>query len=50
MNFADPIDKTFGTVNLYSATALTGIYRYFVVDPRLRFPSNGQRITQNTPS
>ena len=33
VNFADPIDKTFGTVNLYSSTALTGIYRYFVVDP-----------------
>ena len=33
VNFADPIDKTFGTVNLYPATALTGIYRYFVVDP-----------------
>jgi Carboxypeptidase regulatory-like domain/TonB-dependent Receptor Plug Domain len=49
VNFADPIDKTFGTVNLYSSTALTGIYRYFVVDPAASFSVNGQRITQNTP-
>ncbi|MEO8369688.1 MAG: TonB-dependent receptor [Candidatus Solibacter sp.] len=49
VNFADPIDKTFGTVNLYSAAALSGVYRYFVVDPNTPFSVNGQRITQNTP-
>ncbi|MCX6629813.1 MAG: TonB-dependent receptor, partial [Candidatus Solibacter sp.] len=49
VNFADPVDKTYGTVSLYSSTALTGIYRYFVVDPQSSFSVNGQRITQNTP-
>jgi len=50
VNFADPIDKAFGeSVDLYRATALTGIYRYFVVDNRNPITINGQRITQNTP-
>ncbi|MEO8596626.1 MAG: TonB-dependent receptor [Candidatus Solibacter sp.] len=49
VNFADPIDKTFGTVNLYTSAALTGVYRYFVVDPANAYSVNGQRITQNTP-
>ena len=50
VNFADPVDKAFGkTVDLYSKSALTGLFRYFVVDPRTPFTLNGQRITQNTP-
>lgn len=49
VNFADPIDKTFGkTVDLYTSSALTGAFRYFVVDPRNPFTVNGQRITQNS--
>jgi len=50
VNFADPVDKAFGeSVDLYNQIALTGAFRYFVVDPRNPFTVNGQRITQNTP-
>ena len=49
VNFADPIDKSFGTVRLYTPNALTGVFRYFVVDQRNPFTLNGQRITQNSP-
>lgn len=50
VNFADPIDKAFGeSVDLYRSTALSGIFRYFVVDNRAPLTVNGQRITQNTP-
>ncbi len=50
VNFADPVDKAFGeSVDLYTQVALTGVYRYFVVDQRTPFSLNGQRITQNTP-
>lgn len=50
VNFADPVDKSFGTVTLYSPQALAGNFRYFVVDPRSPFTLNGTRITQNVPS
>ncbi len=50
VNFADPVDKAFGeSVDLYNQIALTGIFRYFVVDQRNPLTVNGQRITQNTP-
>lgn len=50
VNFADPIDKAFGeSVDLYNQIALTGVFRYFVIDQRNPFTVNGQRITQNTP-
>jgi len=50
VNFADPVDKAFGSsVNLYNQLALTGIFRYFVVDQRNPLTVNGQPITQNTP-
>lgn len=50
VNFADPIDKAFGeSVDLYRSIALSGVFRYFVVDNRAPFVVNGQRITQNTP-
>jgi hypothetical protein len=50
VNFADPIDKAFGeSVDLYTQAALTGVFRYFVVNPNTPFTLNGQRITQNTP-
>lgn len=48
VKFADPIDKTFGTVSLYSPTTLNGIFRYFVVDPKNPLSINGQRVTQNS--
>lgn len=50
VNFADPVDKAFGeSVDLYNQIALTGVFRYFVVDQRNPLTVNGQRITQNTP-
>jgi hypothetical protein len=48
VNFADPIDKVFGTVSLYTPSALAGQFRYFVVDPRNPFTINGQRVVQNS--
>ncbi|MBI3679824.1 MAG: TonB-dependent receptor [Acidobacteria bacterium] len=50
VNFADPVDKAFGdSVDLYTKTALSGIYRYWVADPRNPLVISGQRITQNSP-
>lgn len=48
VNFADPIDKTFGSVNLYTQAALSGNYRYFVVNNQNPLTVNGQRVTQNS--
>ncbi|MBM3737560.1 MAG: TonB-dependent receptor [Acidobacteria bacterium] len=49
VNFADPIDKAFGeSVDLYTPTALGGVFRYWVSDPRNPFVLNGQTITQNS--
>jgi hypothetical protein len=49
VNFADPVDKVYGAVNLYTPSTLSGIYRYFVSDPRNPLVVNGQKITQNSP-
>jgi hypothetical protein len=49
VKFAQPIDQTFGIPTLYTSTALSGIYRYFVADPKTPFKLNGQTITKNTP-
>ncbi len=48
VNFRDPIDKTFGSVNLYTPQAFGGNFRYFVVDPSSPFILNGRQITQNS--
>ena len=49
VNFADPVDKDFGTsVTLYTPSALSGIYRYWVANPANPQVINGQKITQNT--
>ncbi len=47
--FAQPIDQTFGIPRLYTALALSGIFRYFVADPRNPLVLNGQTITRNSP-
>jgi len=44
-----PIDTSFGVPIVYSPTALSGIFRYFVVDPTTPFTIDGQRITGNSP-
>lgn len=50
VNFADPVDKAFGeSVDLYTPSALSGIYRYWVSNPANPLVIGGQRITQNTP-
>jgi len=48
VNFADPVDKIFSAVDLYTPTALSGLYRYWVADPRNPLVISGQRITQNS--
>lgn len=44
-----PIDTSFGVPILYSPTALSGIFRFFIADPTTPFLIDGQRITQNSP-
>ncbi len=48
VNFADPVDKSFGPVPLYTPSALGGNFRYFVVNNASPLTINGQRITQNS--
>ena len=48
VNFADPVDKIFGAVNLYTPSTLSGLYRYFVANPQNPLVVNGQKITQNS--
>lgn len=49
VNFAQPIDQTFGLPTLYTPSVLSGVYRYFVADPKNPFVLNGQTITRNSP-
>jgi len=49
INTTQPIDQAFGeTPILYTPSALSGIYRYFVADPRNPFVLNGSTITRNS--
>ncbi len=48
VNFADPVDKSYGPVNLYTPTALSGIYRYWVPNTANPLVLGGQKITQNS--
>src|SRR6266487_1157061 len=47
--FAQPIHQTFGIPRRYTPSALSGIFRYFVADPRNPLVLNGQTITRNSP-
>src|SRR5262245_64142870 len=47
--FAQPIDQTFGVPRMYSPTALSGVFRYFVANPASPLVLNGQTITRNSP-
>ncbi len=50
INYAQSVDSVFGkTVDLYTATARSGIFRYFIADPVNPLVIDGQRITQNSP-
>ncbi len=50
INTTQPVDQTFGTITMYTPSARSGIYRYFVADPKTPFVLNGQAITRNTPA
>src|SRR5947209_6829228 len=43
-----PIDQTFGAPVIYTPSALSGVFRYFVGDPKNPFVLNGQPITRNS--
>lgn len=50
INYAQSVDSVFGeTVDLYTAAARSGVYRYFVADPSNPLVIDGQKITQNSP-
>ncbi len=48
-DFTTPIDQSFGIPLVYSPTALTGLFRYWVADPNTPFQINGVTITKNSP-
>ena len=48
INTTQPIDQTFGAPIIYTPTALSGVFRYFVADPKNPFVINGQTITRNS--
>ncbi len=50
INTSQPVDQTFGVISMYTPTALSGIYRYWVADPKAPFVLNGVNITRNLPS
>ncbi len=51
VNLSQAIDKAFGSVpRVYTPTALSGIFRYFIADPRNPLGLNGVKITGNSPA
>ena len=51
VNLSQAIDKAFGSVpRVYTAQALSGVFRYFVSDPANPLTINGTKITQNSPA
>ncbi len=46
---SQPTDQTYGSSTLYTPTLLSGIYRYWITDPKVPFTFNGQKITRNSP-
>jgi hypothetical protein len=51
VNLSQAIDKAFGSVpRVYTPTLLSGIYRYFVADPKNPLVLNGVKITGNSPA
>ncbi len=49
VNYALPITESFGTVSVYSPSAVNGVFRYWVANPNAPFSINGTRITGNSP-
>jgi hypothetical protein len=51
VNLSQAIDKAFGRIpNVYTPSALSGVYRYFVADPNNPLMLNGSKITANSPA
>jgi hypothetical protein len=50
IDFTQPIDQTFGTPAVLTATARSGIFRYFVPDPANPLVVGGTTITRNNPA
>jgi hypothetical protein len=48
VNTTQPIDQTFGAPIVYTPSALSGMYRYFVADPKSPLVIGGQTITRNS--
>src|SRR2546422_11485895 len=48
IDFTQPIDQTFGIPIVYTASARSGIFRYFVPDPANPLVINGTPITRNS--
>ncbi|HEY6403464.1 MAG TPA: carboxypeptidase regulatory-like domain-containing protein, partial [Blastocatellia bacterium] len=49
INVTQPIDQSFGVPIVYSPTALSGKFRYFIPDPAKPLVINGSTITRNSP-
>jgi len=49
IGFTQPVDQSFGVPFVYTPTALSGIFRYFVRDPKVEFRLDNQLITGNSP-
>ena len=49
VNFTQPIDQSFGTPIVYTASARAGNFRYFRPDPANPLVINGTTITRNSP-
>jgi hypothetical protein len=49
IDFTQPIDQTFGIPIVYTASARSGIFRYFVPNPANPLVIAGQTITRNSP-
>lgn len=49
IDFTQPIDQTFGIPIVYTPSARSGIFRYFVPDPANPLTIGGNTITRNSP-
>ena len=49
INTTQPIDQSFGVPIVYSPTALSGKFRYFIPNPAKPLVINGSTITRNSP-
>jgi hypothetical protein len=47
--FSQPIAQSFSIPTIYTQSALSGLFRYFIPDPKNPLVINGQTIQQNSP-